>query len=202
MNAPTRPIFNQRAGCATRRIAPAAAGLLCVFTLCAHAAVAPTNAIDLPDFATANTAVSNDELADMRGGYEAAGFDFSFGLTALTRVNNEPLVTQTLLQLNDVVSVLKNMPRSSTGRPAAVPETVINLAPIVVQAGNNNYIEPDVVIPATGTVTSIIQNSLDNQHLLSARVYDLDVRGLMPSIRRLNASIERSALQHQLVESR
>ena len=165
--------------------------------------------------------ISAAELNTLRGGYESGnGFDFSFGISVMKSVNNEPLVTQTLLQLDNIVAAITNgslLPRtedvSSPGginfldtkidTPPTSPAQIPGNVPIVIQRGNGNYIDPKLVNSSVnGAMATFIQNSLDNQNLVNAQVYDLDIRGVLPTIRSVAKNIDVSALQHQLIQSR
>lgn len=123
------------------------------------------------------TAVSEDRLDDMRGGFDIPNVDnlrISFGIDRAVYVNGA-LTTSVSVNIPDVARMTADQARQL----AAVANTVS-----LVQNGPNNAFSPDAVAGATAAAT-VIQNTLNNQTLQSLTTINAAVNSL-PQFRQLN----------------
>ncbi|MGA4047964.1 hypothetical protein ACI2VF_15285 [Ralstonia nicotianae] len=123
------------------------------------------------------TAVSEDRLDDMRGGFDIPSVDnlrISFGIDRAVYVNGA-LTTSVSVNIPDVARMTADQARQL----AAVANTVS-----LVQNGPNNAFSPDAVVGATAAAT-VIQNTLNNQTLQSLTTINAAVNSL-PQFRQLN----------------
>ncbi|MEP7186305.1 MAG: hypothetical protein ABI767_10750 [Rhodanobacter sp.] len=110
-------------------------------------------------------AVSDSQLNAIRGGFDTGnGLFASFGLQRLVYVNGN-LVTETRVNIPDIA----HLTRAQASALAAA--SAVN----VVQVGPGNQFDPAVLHQLGGTV---IQNSLDNQHIQSITTLDTSVNSL------------------------
>ncbi|MES1930384.1 hypothetical protein SADO_14053 [Salinisphaera dokdonensis CL-ES53] len=155
--------------------------------------------IDIPStpFADSSTRLTLAELDQYRGGFVSnKGFEFSFGLTSYHQVNDNPLVAQTLFAIEDVIGSLSR----GVGAPPALAMTDTR-QPVAIQLGPGNRIESSILNTNTGMAHTIIQNSLDNQLIRNATVYDFQLSNVRTLTNGLNAELRRSMIQRQLVDS-
>ncbi|GAB3686158.1 hypothetical protein [Salinisphaera aquimarina] len=144
-------------------------------------------------FADEQTRLSAEELESNRGGFVTReGFEFSLGLTSLQRINDEPVVTRSLLAVKDVIGSLNSGTTTST----ATPKTST-----VVQLGPGNVIEPSLLVAGSSLPHTIIQNSLDHQHIQNATVYDFQLNNVGALTRALNTSVRNTLVGQHLVDS-
>ena len=113
------------------------------------------------------TAVSDEHLDNMRGGFNAgAGLNVSFGIVRTISINGE-IVSKTSFHLPDVNRI--------TTEQAQIASAAITGAG-VVQNGPGNFIDPSVTAQLTsGTV---IQNSLNDQRIQTLTVINAGVNSL------------------------
>ncbi|MFV8670675.1 hypothetical protein ACNRC9_16930 [Ralstonia pseudosolanacearum] len=125
------------------------------------------------------TAVSEDRLDDMRGGFDIPSVDnlrISFGIDRAVYVNGA-LTTSVSVNIPDVARMTADQARQL----AAVANTVS-----LVQNGPNNAFSPDAVAGATAAAAAtVIQNTLNNQTLQSLTTINAAVNSL-PQFRQLN----------------
>ncbi len=130
-------------------------------------------------------AVSDSQLDAVRGGFDSGnGLLASFGLQRLVYVNGN-LANETRVNIPDIA----HMTRAQASALAAA--TAVN----VVQVGPGNRFDPTSLHSFGGTV---IQNSLDNQHIQSITTLDTSVNSLA-TFRSLNLQ---DSLQSALLNSR
>ena len=105
-------------------------------------------------------AVSDRKLAGLRGGFDVGGgLLVSFGITRAVYINGD-LVTQTTL----------NFGRLSELTPVQAAQLNQQMAALnLVQTGPGNSVAPGLLSNGGGT---IIQNTLNNQHILNQTVID------------------------------
>ena len=103
------------------------------------------------------------ELDNMRGGFDLGdGMEVSIGLTRTAQLNGEE-------QYSSYVNLTDAM--------AGVPVSQANTASgNVVQSGNGNFVSPEVLDSISGSFSTIIQNSLDNQQIELKNVYDISIQ--------------------------
>ncbi|MGM3275334.1 hypothetical protein [Ralstonia sp. 24A2] len=131
-------------------------------------------------------AVSEDQLDDMRGGFDvpsAAGLRISFGIDRAVYINGD-LVASVSVNIPDIA----RMTTAQAQQLANVVNTVN-----VVQNGPNNVAPPDIAAGASAAAT-VIQNSLNNQTLQAITTINAAVNSL-PQFRQLSLN---NALQSAL----
>lgn len=113
------------------------------------------------------TPVSNEKLGKMRGGYDAGpGLNVSFGIVKSVTINGD-LVSKTSFDLPDVTKI--SAEQASLVRAAISEATVI-------QNGVGNFV--DVGIRSELAAGTVIQNSLNNQHIQTLTVINTSVNSL------------------------
>ncbi|WP_439890075.1 hypothetical protein ACS7SF_12465 [Ralstonia sp. 25C] len=131
-------------------------------------------------------AVSEDQLDDMRGGFDVpsvAGLHISFGIDRAVYINGD-LVASAAVNIPDVARMT-----------AAQAQQLVNVVTTsnLVQNGPNNVAPPDVATGAA-TAATIIQNSLNNQTLQAVTTINAAVNSL-PQFRQMNlANVLQGAL--------
>lgn len=131
-------------------------------------------------------AVSEDQLDDMRGGFDvpsAAGLRIAFGIDRAVYINGD-LVASVSVNIPDVARM--------TAAQAQQLANVVNTVN-VVQNGPNNVAPPDIATGAA-TAATIIQNSLSGQTLQAITTINAAVNSL-PQFRQLSLT---NALQGAL----
>ena len=131
-------------------------------------------------------AVSEDQLDDMRGGFDvpsAAGLHIAFGIDRAVYINGD-LVASASVNIPDIA----RMTTAQAQQLANVVNTVN-----VVQNGPNNVAPPDIATGAAAAAT-VIQNSLNNQTLQAITTINAAVNSL-PQFRQLSLN---NALQSAL----
>jgi len=104
--------------------------------------------------------VADSELETLRGGFDVgSGLMVSFGITRAVYINGD-LVTQTTLNLGQLDQITAAQAGALGAQLAALN---------IVQNGPNNVVEAQAGGLALGT---IIQNSLNNQHIANMTVID------------------------------
>ncbi len=138
-------------------IAPLLAGALCI----------QVHAADPPPAGAIWMAVGDRQLDELRGGFDAgAGLMVSFGITRAVYINGE-LITQTTL----------NFGRISELTPAQAAQLNRQMATLnLVQTGPGNVVDPAVAASANGG--TIIQNTLNNQHIVNQTVINASSNAL------------------------
>ena len=103
------------------------------------------------------------ELDNMRGGFDLGdGMEVSIGLTRSAHINGEEQYTS-YMNLTDAIA----------GVPVSEADTA---SANLVQSGNGNFVAPEVLDAVSGSFTTIIQNSLDNQQIQLKNVYDISIQ--------------------------
>ena len=131
-------------------------------------------------------AVSEDQLDDMRGGFDVpsvAGLRISFGIDRAVYINGD-LVASASVNIPDVARMT-----------ATQAQQLVNVVTSgnVVQNGPNNVAPSDVTAGAT-TAATVIQNSLNNQTLQAVTTINAAVNSL-PQFRQMNlANVLQGAL--------
>jgi len=104
--------------------------------------------------------VADSTLDELRGGFDVgSGLMVSFGITRAVYINGE-LVTQTTLNLGQLDQITAAQAGTLGAQLASLN---------IVQNGPGNSVEPQAGGMALGT---IIQNSLNNQHIANMTVID------------------------------
>ena len=110
-------------------------------------------------------AVGDNTLDDLRGGFDPGnGLLVTFGISRAVYINGS-LVTQTTLNFGQL-NTLSAAQAAQLGKQMAA----LNL----VQNGPGNLFEPQ----QAGTSGTVIQNTLDNQHIVNQTVIDASSNGL------------------------
>lgn len=126
----------------------------------ALAAATPQSAVD------GWAPVSEDQLDNTRGGFDLpSGLAVSFGIDRAVYINGN-LVTQTSFNIPDVA----HMTAAQAAAMAAANTTT------VVQVGQGNTVDPSVL--AQGVGATVIQNSLNGQHLQNITTINTSVNSL------------------------
>ena len=113
------------------------------------------------------TAVSDEQLADTRGGFDTnAGLTVSFGIIRSVMVNGD-LVTQTSFNLPDVTRISSEQARLAS---AAISEAGL------IQIGTGNKLE--AMISSQLASSTVIQNSLNNQSIQTLTIINTGVNSL------------------------
>ncbi len=113
------------------------------------------------------TAVSDEQLADTRGGFDAnSGLTVSFGIIRSVMVNGD-LVTQTSFNLPDVTQISSEQARLAS---AAIADAGL------VQIGTGNSIESLINLQLASS--TVIQNSLNNQNIQTLTIINTGVNSL------------------------
>ncbi|CAJ0814789.1 MULTISPECIES: hypothetical protein [Ralstonia] len=130
-------------------------------------------------------AVSEDQLDDMRGGFDipSTNLQISFGIDRAVYINGD-LVASMTVNIPDVTRM--------TAAQAQQLANVVNTVN-VVQNGPNNVAPPDIAAGAAAAAT-VIQNSLNNQTLQAITTINAAVNSL-PQFRQLSLG---NALQSAL----
>lgn len=112
-----------------------------------------------------SAAVSDEVLDEQRGGFETAGeLRVSFGIERATYVNGE-LVARTFVTIPDI--------RNMTAEQAAAFDQAANSV-LLVQNGPNNQFDLSGFAPGS----TVIQNTLNDQHIVSLTTITADVNTL------------------------
>lgn len=111
--------------------------------------------------------VADAQLGEMRGGFETpSGLAVSFGIERVVHINGE-LVSSTVLTVADLRGL------AGSGVPVALP---VGTAVGVIQNGPNNGFDAGSV--AAGALATVIQNSLDNQHIQTTTTINAQVNSV------------------------
>lgn len=114
------------------------------------------------------TAVSSDDLDQMRGGFDLGnGLEASFGIERAVYVNGN-LVTSTSFNIPDISHI-------TTAQATAMQDALGTLS--LTQIGPNNTFDPPKV-PGQTTAATVIQNSLSNQNIQSITTINASVNSL------------------------
>lgn len=109
--------------------------------------------------------LGTERLADERGGLETAtGLRLSFGIERAVYVNGE-LLTRTSVDIPDI--------RNMTAEQAAALDQAANSV-VVVQNGPNNTVDIASIAPGT----TVIQNTLNDQHIVNLTTISADANTL------------------------
>lgn len=113
------------------------------------------------------TAVSDEHLDNMRGGYDAgAGLTVSFGIIRTVTINGD-LVNSTSFNLPDVTKITAEQARNAS---AAIADAGI------VQNGAGNFV--DVAARSQLAMGTVIQNSLSNQNIQTLTIINTGVNSM------------------------
>ena len=111
--------------------------------------------------AAAEPVIDESELGEIRGGIDTGdSLDITIGLTRTVDVNGIEQYSSAL-QFGDITP--------------ATAEQIGSLPPVVVQNGPGNSVESAALGAVSGSVPVIIQNTLDNQHIVNMNVLDITV---------------------------
>jgi hypothetical protein len=115
------------------------------------------------------TAVGDEVMDGMRGGFTTPdGLVLSFGIERVVYINGE-LSSSTRLN----VAELGNLVGGSADMAAMVP---LGATVGLIQSGPNNSVSGDVM--RSGSFATVIQNSLDNQHIQTITTIDAQVNSM------------------------
>lgn len=119
-------------------------------------------------------AVNNEVLGDMRGGLNVGGdFAIAIGVTRTGSVNGIEQFTNAMY-IDDLTKV-------NAG-------ALVNVDATVIQTGAGNVITTDLAGSASQNVTTIIQNSLDNQALATQTIMDISLQNVSAITQGISAS--------------
>lgn len=106
-----------------------------------------------------------ERLAELRGGFETtAGLVLSFGIERAVYVNGE-LLAHTSVEIPDI--------RHMTPEQAAALDAAANSV-VVIRNGPNNNVDIASIAPGT----TVIQNTLNDQHIVSLTTLSVDANAL------------------------
>jgi hypothetical protein len=112
-------------------------------------------------------AVSHSQLDTLRGGFNLGeGLMVSFGISRVAYINDQ-LVASTTLQLGDITRL--------SARQAALLGQQVALQPQIIQNGPGNAVQPGAV---TSPLTTVVQNSLNDQVLRTQTIINVSSNGL------------------------
>jgi hypothetical protein len=127
--------------------------------------------------AAAETSMQDNELGEIRGGVDIGSQrDISIGLSRIVDINGVQQYSSTF-QFN--------------GMNAASYNELASMQAVVVQNGPGNQANPDMGA-YTGSLPLIIQNTLDNQHIMNASVLDVTITNVASKAADVAASIATS----------
>lgn len=132
--------------------------------------------------------VADAQLGELRGGFETPlGLTLSFGIERVVHINGE-LVSSTALTVADLRGL------AGGGMPVELP---VGTTVGVIQNGPNNVFDAGAM--AAGAFATVIQNSLDNQHIQTVTTVNAQVNsvGLLQA-NRFNDSL-RSAVNASML---
>lgn len=113
--------------------------------------------------------VADAVMDTVRGGFETdTGLRMSFGIERLVYINGE-LSSTTRLNVSDLSALT-----GGAINPASLPAIGSTVA--VIQNGPNNTFVADAL--ASGSIATVIQNSLDNQHINAVTTVNASVNSL------------------------
>lgn len=116
---------------------------------------------DYTEWFDESSAVKEEDLGEMRGGFiSAGGLEINFGFFAQTIVNGE---------LQDSIS-LSNISSGAAINPADLIS--------IVQIGDGNTLPANIAGGDIGAITNIIQNTLDNQVIQFSSFMNVDVKNM------------------------
>ncbi len=111
-------------------------------------------------------AVDHQVLGDMRGGIDVGeAYNIAIGITRTTSVNGIEQFTSAMY-LNDLATTVG----TGVARQA--------LDPVIIQNGGGNFIAMDTLDAMSPAVTTIIQNTLDNQAIANETVLDISLQNI------------------------
>lgn len=149
---------------------------------------AASESTDSPSDAFSGRLVADAQLGEMRGGFETPlGLTLSFGIERVVHINGE-LVSSTVLTVADLGGL------AGGGLPPQLP---VGTTLGVIQNGPNNVF--DAATMGAGGFATVIQNSLDNQHIQTVTTVNAQVNsvGLLQA-NRFNDSL-RSAVNASML---
>ena len=117
------------------------------------------------DYSESSLMVDNGELDEMRGGFSTGdGFDVSFGLTQTGSLNGIEQFSNSL-RIDSMASGMADANFSDT-----------NL--VLLQNGSGNFVSSGVLDSISDGFGSVIQNTLDDQHISTTTIYDFDLHNV------------------------
>jgi len=117
------------------------------------------------DYTEDSLMVDNGELAEMRGGYRTGeGFDVSFGLTQTGSLNGVQQFSNSLT-IDSMASGFSEKDVSDAGI-------------VLLQNGSGNFVSSGVLDSLSDGFGSVIQNTLDDQHISTTTIYDFDLHNV------------------------
>jgi hypothetical protein len=125
--------------------------------------------------AVAADVVDSDALGEMRGGIMMGnGMNVAVGLTRIAAINGEQQFSSTL-----------NIDSLGAGVDASALQ---NINQLVIQNGPGNVIGPSFLEGWSGGMSTIVQNSLDNQDISATTIYDVQIQDVGNAMKGLAAS--------------
>jgi len=121
-------------------------------------------AVEVADYGFTSAAMPVDELEQLRGGFtNREGIALNFGLDRIVKIDGV-VEYQTQLELSlGPAGLALNMPREGA----------------LIQLGNNNQIPTNFIQSlANPSMTTVIQNNLDNRHIENIKQLDLELSNL------------------------
>jgi hypothetical protein len=133
----------------------------------------------------ASNTVSDTVLGEMRGGIRLDGLDISFGLTRSASINGVEQFTNSYH--------IENLADLASGIAVAPAQLA------VIQQGLGNTIDLGAMDAMSGNVGTVIQNTLDNQHIDTMTVIDISLHNASSIVSGITASdaISQSLSMHQ-----
>lgn len=111
--------------------------------------------------AASDRSVADGELGEIRGGFDIGGkLDISIGLSRSVAINGAEQYSSSL---------------RFNGAQAVSYDQLAAMTPVVIQNGDGNTAETPALGAWSGGLPVVIQNTLDNQHIINANVLDVTI---------------------------
>jgi hypothetical protein len=123
-------------------------------------------AAELGDILQQLVAVDQEVLDEMRGGIDLGeDYTIAIGITRTTSVNGIEQFSSAMY-MNDLAYTV------GSGVAQAAPD------PVIIQNGDGNFIAMDTLSAMSPAITTIIQNTLDNQAIANETVLDVSLQNV------------------------
>lgn len=124
------------------------------------------------DAVTTASLIDSGTLGGMRAGFVSNGVNITLGLTRTASINGEETISNSL-NFESLGAALQPGALSSMG--------------LVVQNGGGNWLAPHLDGVPDSFFGTIVQNSLDNQHISTETVYDVTIQDVGSAVRGFSA---------------